>query len=182
VEPGAPSADELIELAAVVRAHGLHGELLLKPFNPDSSLLAEVTRVLLKARDGSLTPYTVESARTHSAAQLLALEGVRTRDAAEALRGNLVCVTRADLPALAEDEFYLVDLVGLLARDAQGRELGQIRDVIEYPSVTCLVLHSAEGTREVPNLPRYVLELDMTARVVVVDNLEELELERPKGG
>jgi 16S rRNA processing protein RimM len=182
VEPHAPSPDELIELAAVVRAHGLRGELLLKPFNPGSTLLEEVAQVVLKARDGTLTRHTVESARTHSDAQLLALEGVRTREAAEALRGSLVCVTRADLPALAEDEFYLVDLVGLVARDSAGNELGSIRAVIEYPSVNCLVLHSAEGVREVPHLPRYVLELDMKARTLVVDHLDELELEHPKGG
>lgn len=181
MEPRAPNPDELIELAAVVRAHGLRGELLLKPFNPDSTLLGESARVLLKARDGSLTSYEVDAARTHSAAQLLALKGVSTREAAEALRGSLVCVTRADLPALEPGEFYLVDLVGVRALDAEGRQVGVVSDVIEYPSVVCLVVTSAEGTREVPQLPRYVQDLDLGARTLRVEHLDELELERPKG-
>lgn len=176
-----PNPDELIELAAVVRAHGLRGELLLKPFNPDSTLLAEVTHVLLKNREGVVTRYTVDGARTHSDAQLLALREVRDKDTADALRSQLVCVTRADLPALSEDEFYLVDLVGIQANDAAGNRIGSVVEVIEYPSVNCLVVESEEGRREVPHLPRYVLSLDMTARVVVVDQLDELELEKPKG-
>jgi 16S rRNA processing protein RimM len=181
VDKSAPKPDELIELAAVMRAHGLRGELLLKPFNPDSTLLAQMTRVLLKTRDGTVTSYELDEARTHSGMQLLALHGVRTRDAAEALRGSLVCVTRADLPALEDDEFYLVDLVGLAALDTQGNPAGSVVDVVEYPSVNCLVVESEAGRREVPNLPRYVLSIDMTARIVVVDQLEELELETPKG-
>ena len=180
MEAGAPSPDEPIALAAVVRAHGLRGELLLKPFNPDSTLLAQLEHVLLKAPDGSLSSYAVEEARNHGESQLLTLRDVRSREAAEALRGHLVCVLRADLPALEEGEVYLVDLVGLEARDVNGVVVGRVADVIEYPSVTCLVVESAEGRREVPNLPRYVHSLDLETRVVVVDQLEELELERPK--
>lgn len=173
---------ELIVLAAVVRSHGLRGELLLKPFNPDSALLMDLSHVLLKARDGTVQRYAIESARQHGESQLLALENVRTREASDALRGSLVCVTRAELPPPEEGEHYLVDLVGLAARDASGKPVGEVKDVIEYPSVVCFVVVSPEGTREVPNLPRYVLEIDMEQRAIVVDNLDELELERPKGG
>jgi 16S rRNA processing protein RimM len=180
VEATAPSPDEPVVLAAVVRAHGLRGELLLKPFNPGSNLLLELSRVLLKAPDGKLSAYTIELARNHSGGQLLMLRGVESRDAAEALRGHLVCVLRADLPALEEGEVYLVDLVGLEARDLNGAAVGLVADVIEYPSVTCLVVRSAEGTREVPNLPRYVQSIDMETHVVVVDHLDELELVQPR--
>lgn len=178
----APKPDELVELAAVVRAHGLRGGLVLKPFNPGSTLLLQMERLLLKDRDGKVTAYEVEDAREHSATQLLVLQGVDTRDAAEALRGSLVCVTRADLPVLEDDEFYLVDLVGLAAFDAQGQPAGRVVDVVEYPSVDCLVVETDAGRREVPNLPRYVLSVDMNARRVVVDQLEEIELETPKPG
>ncbi len=180
--PEADGSAELIELAAVVRSHGLRGELLLKPFNPESTLLGEVTHVLLKARDGTVTRFEVEEARTHGDGQLLALKGVRTREASDALRGNLVCVTRADLPAPEEGEYYLVDLVGLEARDAQGERVGKIEQVIDYPSVTCFVVVAPEGKREVPNLPRYVLAIDPAAGTVTVDHIDELELEKPKGG
>jgi 16S rRNA processing protein RimM len=171
---------ELIELAAVMRSHGLRGELLLKPFNRESTLLSEVSHVFIKARDGTASRFEVESAREHSGSQLLALKGVRTREASDALRGSLVCVTRADFPPPEEGEHYLVDLVGLSARDAQGKSVGKVEDVIEYPSVTCFVVVSPEGTREVPNLPRYVLEIDAAAGAIVVDNLDELDLEKPK--
>jgi ribosomal 30S subunit maturation factor RimM len=58
--------------------------------------------------------------------------------------------------------------------------VGKVEDVFEYPSVTCFVVVSPEGTREVPNLPRYVLEIDAVGGTIVVDHLDELELEKPK--
>src|SRR5262245_26354586 len=107
------SQAQLVELAAVVRSHGLRGELLLKPFNPDSTLLGEVEHVLLKARDGALREFSLSAVRPHAEYLLVSLGGVESREQADALRGNLVCVTRTQLPPLEEGEYYLMDLVGL---------------------------------------------------------------------
>jgi 16S rRNA processing protein RimM len=175
------SQGELVELAVVIRAHGLRGELLLKPFNPDSTLLEQVERVLLKSRAGELTALPVRAARPHSGHVRLSLAGVDSREQAEALRGSLVCVTRAELPALAEDEYYLMDLVGLRVCTREGREVGRVDELLEYPSVHCLVVHGEDGTREIPNLERYVVEVDFAGGRVLVDNLDEIEPSKPRG-
>lgn len=169
------SGDELIELAAIMRAHGLRGELLLKPFNPDSTLLLGCERVLLKGKSGEVVSHQVEGARIHSDHVLLTLAEVTDRDQADALRGNLVCVTRAELPQLEEGEYYLVDLVGLEARDASGAPIGKVVEVIEYPSAHCLAVECEDGVREVPNIERYVLEVDVPGGFVRVEHLDEID-------
>lgn len=171
----ASSEDELIELAAIMRAHGLKGELLLKPFNPDSTLLLSLDEVLLKSRSGVITTHKVENSRVHSGHVLLTLEGVHDRDHGDTLRGNLVCVTRAALPPLEEGEYYLVDLVGLEARDAAGKPIGKVVEVIEYPSANCLAVECEDGVREVPNIERYVLEVDVPNGFVRVEHLDEID-------
>lgn len=171
----ASSSEELVELAAVVRAHGLAGELMLKPFNPDSELLAELSEVVLRAPSGETRRYPVRSLRG-GASPLLALQGVSSRDQAEALRGSRVCVPRHVLPPLTEGEYYLVDLVGLAVRNGAGEALGTVEDVIEYPSVSCLVVVTDGERREVPDLPRYLLEVRVAEGFVVVDRLDELDV------
>ena len=172
---------ELVELAVVARSHGLRGELVLKLFNPDSTLLTSLERVLLKSRAGELASLAVAGARPHGEHMLLRLQGVDTREQADALRGNLVCVTRAELPVLAEGEYYLMDLVGLRVFAPDGRELGRVDELIEYPSVHCLLVHGEDGAREIPNLERYVVEVDVPGGRVVVDHLDEIEPTKPKG-
>jgi 16S rRNA processing protein RimM len=165
----------------VIRAHGLRGELLLKPFNPDSPLLEQVERVLLKSRSGELSAVPVRAARPHGAHVRLSLAGVDSREQADALRGSLVCVTRAELPALADGEYYLMDLVGLRVCTRDGREVGRVDELLEYPSVHCLLVHGEDGAREIPNLSRYVLEVDVAGGRVVVDHLDEIEPSKPRG-
>jgi 16S rRNA processing protein RimM len=177
-EPQPGSQDGLVELAAVVRSHGLRGELLLKPFNPESDLWDELEHIELKLPNGTLSPRVVESAREHSGGILLALEDVHDRDSADALRGSLVCVRRSVLPELDEGEYYLADLVGLEVRDESGKPVGRVCDLVEYPSVCCLVVETEEGRREVPDVARYVPEVHVKQGFVVVSNLAEIELEK----
>jgi len=172
---------ELVELAAVMRSHGLRGELLLKLFNAESTLLREGERVLLKARDGALRELELSAVRPHGEYLLVGVRGVESREQGDALRGNLVCVTRAQLPPLGEGEYYLMDLVGLRVYTRDGGELGRVDQLIAYPTVNCLVVQCDDGVREIPNLERYVLEVDMAGGRVVVDHLDEIEPTKPKG-
>jgi len=168
--------DELVELAAVVRAHGLRGELSLKPFNPDSQLLRELEQVVLKLPDGGVRTLVVRGCRGHADQLILALEGVEGRTAAEALRGSLVCVPRSALPEPDEDEVYLVDLVGLEARDPSGHMFGRVEDIVQYPSIACLLVKGEAGAWEVPDTERYLIEIDLEGGFLVVDHLEELDI------
>jgi len=166
---------ELVELAAIVRGHALAGEVVIKLFNPESELLAELDEVELRAPSGETRRYEVLSVRGGGHNVLLALSGVNSRDAADALRGHILCVPRAVLPALEEGEYYLVDLPGLKVRTTDGSVIGHVEDVIEYPSVPSLVVITDGIVREVPDLPRYLLEVRVADGYVVVDHLDEIE-------
>lgn len=172
---GPPSGEELVELAAIVRAHALAGELVLKLFNPESELLSRVKAVVLRGPTGEERQYAVASVRGAGDNVLLALAGVSTREQAEALRGQRVCVDRKALPKLEDGEYYLVDLPGLAVRTTDGRTIGHVEDVIDYPSVQCLQVVTEGVVREVPDLPRYLPEVRVGDGYVVVDHLDEIE-------
>lgn len=171
----ASRAQALIELAAVVRAHGLAGEVVLKSFNPASDLLSSLDEIILRSPDGALRTFAVTSRRGGGDSLLIGLRGVSDRDQAEALRGSLVCVPREALPPLEEGEYYLADLTGLSVRDGEGKTIGHVEDVLEYPSVEALVVLVDGIVREVPNLDRYVPEIDVAGGFVVVAHLDEIE-------
>ena len=174
-ESESEQAGELVELAAVVRGHALSGELVLKLFNPDSELLDDMSEVVLRAPSGETRTYAVETVRGGGNNVLLRLAGVSTRDQADALRGHVILVERAAFPPLEEGEYYLIDLPGLSVRSVDGTVLGHVDDVIEYPTVPSLVVITEGIVREVPDLPRYLLEVRVEQGYVVVDHLDELE-------
>ena len=174
-EPPSASGVELVELAAIVRGHALAGEMVIKLFNPESELLPTVREVYLRAPGAESRRYDVISVRGGGHNVLLALRGVTTRDQADALRGHVVCVARTVLPPLEEGEYYLVDLPGLAVRTPDGAVIGHVEDVIEYPSVPSLVILTDGIVREVPDLPRYLVEVRVADGYVVVDHLDEIE-------
>jgi 16S rRNA processing protein RimM len=96
------------------------------------------------------------------------LEGVGTREAAQALTGAEVRVERAELPPTAPGEFYWHDLIGLDAFSPQGVPLGRVAGILELPAHPVLVL---AGTRErlVPLVKERLAAVDLDAGRLTLD-------------
>jgi 16S rRNA processing protein RimM len=95
---------------------------------------------------------------------LLRLEGVGSRAAAEALKGEPILVARELAPPLEEDEWWAEDLVGLRVVDGT-REVGVVERVLSLPS--CDVLEVGELL--IPLVSDAVRDVDVSAGVVDVD-------------
>jgi 16S rRNA processing protein RimM len=84
--------------------------------------------------------------REHGGRLLVRLEGVASRDAADALRGSLFIVDTADLPAIEDpDEFYDHQLEGLRVRTLAGREVGTVAEVLHTAAGEILAVRPADG-------------------------------------
>lgn len=135
------AADKRIALAAVAGAHGIKGEVRLKLFAESiASLNAHeqlfvggVPRRLVAVREGN--------------APVARFEGIDDRTAAEALRGQLIEVDRADLPPLEEGEYYHADLIGLTCFSNEGETIGSVVGVENYGAGDLLDIELVDGTR-----------------------------------
>jgi 16S rRNA processing protein RimM len=78
-----------------------------------------------------LTSCKAEKGKAESAR--VTLKGVDDRDAAVALRGVELYVSREQLPKLVqEDDFYYADLIGLKVVSAEGERLGDVTAVHNF--------------------------------------------------
>lgn len=129
-------------LAAVIGAQGLKGEVKAKLFTAAPDALPRYG--VLHTRDGRELRVTAFRP-TKPGEAVIAFEGVRDRDAAEALKGAELLVDRAALPQTEEDEFYHSDLIGLEARDAEGRILGKVSALYNYGASDVIELTRPDG-------------------------------------
>ncbi|MCV7423450.1 ribosome maturation factor RimM [Mycobacterium yunnanensis] len=131
----------------VVKAHGIGGEVVVDVRTDDPyERFAPGNALRARARDSSETRLVVESMREHGGRLLVRLAGVSTRDAADALRGNLFVVDTADLPPIEDpDEFYDHQLEGLRVRTTAGRDVGVVAEVLHTPAGEILAVRPAEG-------------------------------------
>ena len=129
-------------LAVVIGAQGLKGEVKVKLFTATPDALPHYG--LLHTRDGRKLAITAFRPAKEGEA-VIAFEGVRDRNQAEALKGAELFVDRAALPATDEDEFYHADLIGLEVRDSEGRVLGKVTALHNFGASDVLEFARADG-------------------------------------
>ena len=132
-----------VTLAVVMGAHGIGGEVKLKLFTDD---LARYKT--FNGGDLTLTSLRGNIARVAQTTD---------RTAAEALRGTLLTVDRADLPPLAEGEYYHADLIGLPVVTPDGAAVGHVASVENFGAGDVLEIGRPGGkTFMVPLRPEAV--------------------------
>ena len=129
-----PKSDDWLEIGKIVAPQGLSGELRVYPVS-DFPERFEVPgkRWLLRSGDTEPQPIELLTGRYISNKNLyvLKLAGVENCDQAEALRGCKLMVPASDRPQLGEDEYHVLDLIGLeVFMQASGELVGTVVDII----------------------------------------------------
>jgi len=134
-EPASGSAP--IAAGRVGRPHGLDGSFYLT--RPRPRLISLGGRV----RVGEQTLEIVRLAGTDKR-PIVRLEGVSSREQAEALRGAELTVDSLDAPSLQQGEWWAHELEGCQVADGE-RVLGTVIRMIELPSCEALEVEPAAG-------------------------------------
>ncbi len=162
------------EMGRIVKPHGVMGELKVAPETDDPDRFHALETIHVGPDEDSTSSFDIVSVRLQSSRYgitvLLKLEGVSTREAAEALGKQRVFASEDDLPPLEEGEFYLSDLIGLSVESMEGDPLGTISDIFEGPGQDLLVIRREHGgTSMVPLVDEIVPEIDLDEGVLRVN-------------
>ena len=168
----------LLQVGAIVGAHGLKGEVLLRVALDDARLLT-ILPVHTSAAAGASAPLKLSAVRLHVKGRYRArVEGVADRTAAEALVGTPLFVPAAEVPR-AEDEILIAELTGFTAQYADGTLLGAVSGHFETAAHPVLEIASAltpDVQVLVPLVEEYVQSINEADRTLVLDeNARQLE-------
>ena len=123
-------------------AQGLKGEVKAKTFTASPDALPRYGK--LHARDGRT--FTITAFRPSKQGEaVIAFAEVKDRNTAESLKSTELFVSRDALPEPDEDEFYHADLVGLEARDSEGRVIGKVVAVHNFGASDVIELARSDG-------------------------------------
>jgi len=166
-----------ILIAVIGRPHGVRGLVHVSSHADDIAAYGALAddrgrRFVLRPRGEDV----------FEAAELLGGGEVKVADrtAAEKLTNVRLYVDRAQLPEPEADEFYLADLIGLAAVDAEGQGLGKVALVHDYGAGASLEIER-EGAPPllVPFTRAAVPQVDVGAGRVVVDVPEVVDATPP---
>jgi 16S rRNA processing protein RimM len=165
--------ERLVCIGKVLDAHGMQGELKVKPFTDTPSYYEARAEVIVDNGKG-LQPHAVRHIRNAGALWVVALEGVTERESALALKGAELLLDASELRPLQEGEYFLDDLIGCEVEDLEGTRLGRVRGVIETGANDVLEVATEAGEALVPMTEEVVRQVDLTARRIRIAPLPGL--------
>lgn len=175
---------DAVEVGRILGGWGVQGALRVHPLSPEAQALLSARRWFLQI-DRRAGPDTagarrlvlaVRQPRAHGDAILATSPEVADRDAADALKGARVYVSRSLFPPIGDGEYYWVDLIGARVVNRQGEDLGTVGGLIDTgPHAVLQVVApapaggDAPGERLIPFVGAYVDDVDLEQRQIRVD-------------
>lgn len=164
-------------VARVKRAHGLAGEVLVHAETDDGDEVFGIERrFAVRPKRGKVPAtappiareVTLLESRPHGGGYLLRFREIADRDAAQRLVGAELLLERDELRPLAEDEYFLHELVGLEVVDRERGSIGPVEDVYDA-SGQPLASVRIDGREQLIPLRREMVDgVDMEARRIDV--------------
>lgn len=162
-------AEEWITIGEITAPQGIRGEVRVFPISDTPNRLLALKTCHVRMKDNAITSYTILSVRPHKGCYLMRLEGVDTRNAAEALRGSQLVVPRSEVAPLPEGRYYIFDLVGMQVFTAQGETIGILSEVLCGPANDVYVVRrKGKPDLLVPAIRQVVTAVDVAARRMTI--------------
>lgn len=163
----------MVCVGAVAGAYGVRGEVRLKSFCAEPDAIGSYGP--LWTEDGTRS-FVLTLGAPVAQGFAARLDGIRTREQADALRGTRLFVDRGRLPNLPDDEFYHADLMGLQVFDTGGAPLGRVKAVLNHGASDLLelVTPGQKGAILLPFTRAIVPTVDLAAGRIIADPPEGL--------
>lgn len=160
-----------LEAGQIVGTHGVRGELRVQPWCDSAEQFAGF-KTLYWDKDG--TKSVKIKARAHKNMALVQIDGVDTMDAAAALRGRMLYVSRRDI-RLPKGHHLVQDLIGLCVKDADtGESYGTLTDVSQTGANAVYHMRTPKGEVLIPAIPSIVISIDTVADVMTIRPMKGL--------
>ncbi len=160
-----------LEAGQIVGTHGVRGEMRVQPWC-DSAEQFATFKTLYWDRDGK-QPVKIK-ARAHKNMALVTMADVTTVEAAAALRGRMLYVSRRDIH-LPKGHHLVQDLIGLSVVDADTDEVyGTLTDVSQTGANAVYHLATDKGEVLIPAIPSIVLSIDTKTDVMKIRPMKGL--------
>lgn len=165
--------NDFISIGAVIKAHGISGEILIIPFTDELEQFNSIDKVFLNL-NARRKIYAVKKVRLTDNKIILKLEGIDDRTTAQSLKGALIERKLADLRKLSDNEYFIFDLIGLEVKDVAGEYLGELTDVLTLPANDVYIIKSGEKELLIPAIKEVIKHIDLNRREMIINPIDGL--------
>lgn len=166
---------EYLTIGEIVNVHGVRGAVKVIPLTDDPTRFKKLKSARVVHR-GNTREYDVQSVQIQSKFVIVKLSGIEDRDAAAALRGAEIEVSRKDAVKLPQDTYFICDLIGCKVVEPDGNVLGVVDDVFSTGSNDVYSVKDPQGRNlMIPAIAKVIKNVDVEKGEIAVELLPGLK-------
>lgn len=159
--------NKYLECGQITRAHGINGSMLINHFCDDAEVFMALKTVYLK-EGNEYKAIKVKKSSPYKNSVIVTLDGITTPEQVVSLRMKTLYADREDI-ITDENDFFIVDLIGLEVRDFSTNELyGTLKDVINQGCTDIYVIaRENKSDAYVPVVEEFVKEISLETGIKI---------------
>ena len=153
---------QFVEAGEIVTTHGVKGEVKVLPWLDSPEDLCDFDRCRIDGKE-----FEIQQCRVQKTCNLVKFTGIDTMEAAQAMRGKVLELHREDI----DDEVIFADELMNMEVFCEGKNIGKIVDVLDYPGNMVYVVRG-EHEYMIPAVKAFVLSTDLESNEMQVKLIE----------
>lgn len=167
--------EDLLRIGVISNTHGIHGEVKVFPTTDYPEQFEELEDIFLD-NNTTLLSMKIEKVRYFKNMIILKFKGYDNINEIECYKGKDLFITREQAVPLEDGEYFISDLIGSQVITDDGRELGELFDVLETGANNVFLVKKRDGGELLlPYIPDCVLSIDIEEKLVTVHMMKGLE-------
>lgn len=158
---------DILRVGKIVNTHGLKGEMKVIPLTDDMRRYDDLEFVLLDGKEVKIEKVKYQKDRV-----ILKLENIDIIEDAEKLKNKYLEIPREYAIELEEDTYFITDLIGCNVVDTDGKDLGQIYDVLQTKNNDVYWIKKPKELL-IPVLLDIVLDINIEERKITIKPVGE---------
>jgi 16S rRNA processing protein RimM len=162
-------AEQKVVVGRFGSPYGIKGWIKVISYtDPIENILSYLPWFIVKDRVSSALEKVV--GKRHGKALIVKLDFCDSPEVARTFTNIDIAVDRNQLPALPEEEYYWIDLIGLNVLNQQDEDLGSVERLFETGSNDVLVVTDANGKKHyIPYTADVIVKVDLDEKIMRVD-------------
>ena len=156
-----------LRVGVIASTHGLRGEVKVIPLTDDPKRYNELDFVLIDGIERKIQGCKYQKDRV-----IVKIEGINTIEEAEKYKNKYMEIPREYAVPLEEDTYYIADIIGCTVFDTNGKDLGEVYDVIQTKNNDVYWIRKPKELL-IPVLLEIVTDIDIENRKITIKPVGE---------
>lgn len=158
---------EKIKVGTIINTHGIKGELKVARTG-----IEEFNRDINYYIGEEVEGFKIKYSKIHKNNFIIKLDGYDNINDVLKFKDKSIFISEEDIIDLEEDEFYVMDLIGVNVVDENNSRVGEIIDVLEYDANDVYIVSSENGEILIPAVSEFILDVDLENNLMKVKLIE----------